>query len=149
MVHTAKKAIWSRVRRGFTLAEVLVATMIVGMCIAGAMVAIGTTTSLTSDSLQYTKATLLAQEVREWSMNTEYDDITDLRLTSVVPRDSLGAELPGYNNWSETIGVVYLNPNNITSTSASVTDVARISVVISFAETQVLQTSWLVVKDQP
>lgn len=136
---------------GFTIAEVLVATLIVGMCLAGGMVAIGTTTQLTSDSMQFTKATLLAQEVREWSMsqNTDFADITSLRLTNGVPRDSMGDTISGYPGWTETIAVEYVNPNNIATAVGSATDVARITVTLSYNGVETLTTSWLVVYDKP
>ncbi|HNX26385.1 MAG TPA: prepilin-type N-terminal cleavage/methylation domain-containing protein, partial [Phycisphaerae bacterium] len=96
-------------KKGFTLAEVLIASLIAGLCLAGAMTAISSNVQLTIQSEEMSQAVFLAQEIREWSLNISFASISTMAMSSVSPKDSEGETLAGYNGWTETITVTYVN----------------------------------------
>ena len=130
-------------KKAFTLAEVLIASLIAGICLAGAMTAISSNVELTLQSEEMSKAVFLAQEVREWSINIKFASITTMAATDVTPRDSEGIALAGYSGWKETITVTYLNPATL-ATSVAVTKMARVGVTVTLGGETVFSTSWLV-----
>ena len=130
-------------KKAFTLAEVLVASLIAGICLAGAMTAISSNVILTTQSEEMSRAVFLAQEVREWSMNISYASISTMAATDVTPRDSMGSALTGYSGWNETITVTYLDPATL-ATSGTTTTMARVAVTLGLGGQTVFSTSWLV-----
>lgn len=130
-------------RPAFTLAEVLIASLIAGLCLAAAMTAISSNVQLTMESEEMSSAVFLAQEVREWSINISYADISTMAMTDAAPRDSLGSAISGYSSWKETIVVTYVNPSTLAD-SGTATEMARVSVTLSLGGRTVFSTSWLV-----
>jgi hypothetical protein len=59
---------------GFTLYEVLFAVMILGMGIAGVMMAMGSAADLNGEGIRMTKASFLAQQIREWTLDVPFRD---------------------------------------------------------------------------
>lgn len=60
--------------RGFTLVEVLIAIMIMGLCVVAAMASIRASTMSTIAGTEMTQAVILAQGLREWTMNLPWND---------------------------------------------------------------------------
>lgn len=59
---------------GFTLVEVLFAVMILGMCIVAVLGSIHASTMATIAGTEMTQAVILAQGLREWTMNLPWND---------------------------------------------------------------------------
>ncbi len=157
-----------RENRGFTLIEVAVATVLVGLGVVALMVASGSATRVNDANHKLTQAVILVQELREWTLRLPFsdpdpedqgnppgpdgvdpqvfvDDLDDLMyVTFDPPRDGQGnaiADLPG---WSEIITLSWRNPDDVTNVvSAGTSDVIHVYVAIFFNGKEILKTTWL------
>ncbi len=159
-----------RSRRGFSLAEILVASMIVGIAVSAGMVAIESGTVANAAGQEVTQATFLAQEIREWTLRLPFrdpdpgdadnppgpdgsdpetfvDDLDDLKnVTYSPPRDANFSALAGLAGWSQQIALEWRDPDDLTTPVADgASDVVHVSVTVARGGRQVLRTGWLVV----
>jgi prepilin-type N-terminal cleavage/methylation domain-containing protein len=170
-----KRRTTQRVRGGFTLTEVAVATAIVGFGVAALMVSLAAGTRTNRASQQITQAVFLVQEIREWSLklafsdpdpNTEsnppgpdgtenpqvfVDDLDDLMgVTYSPPRDGEGQPIPSMAGWSETLTLTWRDPDNLTSVvGIGSSDIIHVQVDIFNQGHPVLSTGWLVARRSP
>ncbi len=145
-----------RRRRGFSLAEVVVSTLLVGVVLAGALNLLGATVRGRSNTALGDRARLLAEELLSEVLEYDYadpnelpvfgseaseaggnrdvfDDVDDFHNWDVTPpeyRD--GTAMPNLTNWRRRVLVEYVDPNDPTTGSASDQDVKRITVEVYF-----------------
>lgn len=156
-----------RSARGFTLIEVAVATMIIGIGMTALLVAVGANTRVNGYGAELTEATFLAQELHEWCSALPFsdpnpedandppgsdgsdppasiDDLDDLMgVTYSPPRDGEGYELYGMSGWSQTITLTWRDPNALTQTVADgASDVIHVQVDIGYKGRTVLTNRW-------
>jgi len=161
----------SSARGGFSLVEVAVATVIVGVGVTALMTALAAGTRTNRAGQELTQAVFLAQEIREWTLNLPFSDpdpadasnppgpdstspqvfVDDLDdLMNVVydpPRDGRGLAIAGMAGWSQTILLTWRNPSNLTSAVANgASDVIHVEVEIAHYGHPVLSTGWLVTR---
>jgi hypothetical protein len=72
------------------------------------------------------------------------DDLNGLSFGP--PRNAVGAAMTELAGWSESIAVAWADPNDLTRTSTTASDVLLVSVDISHRNVNVLSTSWLVTR---
>lgn len=158
-------------RRAFTLIEVVMATVIVGLGVAALLGSIASGTKANAGGQQLTTATFLAQEIREWTHRLPFkdpdpadalnppgsdgsdpqffvDDLDDLMgVTYSPPRDGRGNAIPGMVGWSETITMTWRTPSNLaTVVAAGTSDMIYVQVAVSYNGKPILTTGWLVSK---
>jgi len=154
---------------GFTLIEVAVATVIVGLALVSLMVAVQSNTRVNDAGRKLTVATFLADEIREWTVMLPFkdpdpadagnppgpdgsnpqvfvDDLDDLmNVTYCPPRDGTGQPIAGLPNWSQTIALTWVDPNSLsTPVTAGQSNVIRVDVDVACSGESVFATSWLV-----
>jgi hypothetical protein len=157
-----------RSRRGFTLIEAAMVTVIIGVGVVGMLELLAAGTLSNSKGTELTTAINLANNVREISLglafadpqqptvwNTKeasvalYDDIKDLDGESwSPPRDVRRQEILGYGNWRQIIKVDTVDPNDVKSDPRPKNPLevtARITVTVQRAGTDVYTMSWLAV----
>lgn len=130
-------------RGGFTLIEVAVATIIVGVGLAALMVSVESSTRVNDVGGKLAQGTFLAQEIREWTLALPFstpvagevhnapgpdggvdphvfvDDLDDFLgldgrgTTYKPPRDGMGVEISSLPDWSQTITLSWRDPNNV------------------------------------
>jgi len=161
--------------RGFTLAEVLVAALIIGIGFTAILASMGSSTSVNAASAEITQAVFLAQGVREWTANLPFrdpdtadagnppgpdsyvsgdvpyvDDLDDLlSATFTPPRNSFGQAITGLTGWSQTVSLTWRaegDPNTVVANGAS--DVIHVQVSISRDGSTVLSTGWLITDER-
>lgn len=147
---------------GFTLLEVMVATVIVGIGVAGMMAATQSNTRVNAAGGDLTQATYLLGEIREWSMKLPYadpnghapgadnppNDVSDfLNVTFTPPRDACGQQIAGLPGWSQVVRAQWKDPSSLqTNVTAGASDVVRITVTITHNGVARLASSWNVVR---
>lgn len=162
-------------RRGFTLAEAVVSTAIVAIGVTSLLVATKSGTQVNAAGRDITQATYLAQEVRERTLKLPFsdtdpgdahnppgpdstdpqdfvDDLDDLMgVTYCPPRNAVGDEIPGMDQWSQTIAITWRDPNNLAAILApGASDVVNVEVSISHQSKPILSCEWIVTrKEQP
>jgi prepilin-type N-terminal cleavage/methylation domain-containing protein len=161
-----------RVRGGFTLIEVAVATAIVGIGVAALMAALAAGTRTNRSGQQLAQAVFLLQEIREWSLKLPFsdpdpddygnppgsdgwdpqvwvDDLDDLMgVTYSPPRDGCGQPIASMVGWSQTITLTWRDPDNLTSIVAPGTsDIIHVKVDIYCGQgPPILSGGWLVAR---
>ena len=64
----------SRVRGGFTLIEVAVAIIVVGIAVVALMTAVAAGTRVSGADMNITQAAFIVQELREWTLRLPFSD---------------------------------------------------------------------------
>jgi Tfp pilus assembly protein PilV len=137
-----------RCRRGFTLIEAALTTVIIGVGVLALLqlLAAGTMSNVASTKL--TTATNLANNINEWSLRLRYDELRDAfnNKTFDPPKDALGNNLPDFSGWTQVVDVHYVDPNRITLAVADtqVEPTSRVSVRIEHNGKMIHETCWLV-----
>ena len=158
----------TRSRRGFTLIEAAMVTVIIGVGVVGMLELLAAGTMSNTKGTELTTAINLANNVREISLGLQFVDPED-PTTWNTPEASIGAfddikDLDGkvysppldvrrqpiasYVNWKQKIQVHTVDPNNVklalgTKDPREVT--ARVTVIIEHAGADVYTMSWLAV----
>lgn len=135
-----------RGRKGFSLIEVAVATVIIGLGVTALLSAVSAGTRSNRAGQQMTQAAFLAQEVREWSVRQNFDNLAS--ATNTPPHDALGNAITGLSDWTQDIVVTWRNPASIKTVSATATDMVYVEVTISHKNQNLLTTGWLVTRRQ-
>jgi prepilin-type N-terminal cleavage/methylation domain-containing protein len=166
----------SRRRRGFTFIEVAVATVVIGLGMAGLVSMMGASGKVNSSATELTTAMNLANNIHElterllytdghWGKETgetisncdSCDDLNGMApgsgSTTVV--DCVGQPMPtvagmDWSGWQQQISCALVDPTNVTqtiaSTDTSVNNVMRITCTIVHNSATVYQQSWIVVQ---
>jgi type II secretory pathway pseudopilin PulG len=139
---------------GFSLVEVMVSTVLVGVGLAAVLMATQSSTTVNQAARNSMAAAYLAEEVREWTLQLAFedpdgdegdvlepdssdaatgpDDINDLRgAVFAPPRSATGAILEGMPGWSQVITVDWKAPASLcTTVEPGCSDVVRVTVTI-------------------
>jgi len=125
-------------RGGFTLLEIAVATIIIGVGLTALMATMRAGTSANSSSNKLTTSLFLAQNIHEWTRRLPFrdpdpedagnppgpdggtspqdfvDDVDDLMdVTFCPPRDGTGAKILSLPDWSQTITMTWREPDDL------------------------------------
>jgi len=154
-------------RGGFSLIEVMLAAVLIGVGVVAVMVAVASGTKVNAAGANITRACYLAQEIREWTLmlpfsdrdpadqdnppgpdgsDPQVDDLDDLiDVTYSPPRDATGNVLTDLPGWSQQIALEWKDPDSLqTTVAAGSSDVIRVAVTIHSHGRPVLNTGWLV-----
>ena len=164
----------SKGRGAFSLVEVALATVIVGIGIVAVIASLQAGSRVNGAGRDLTQAVFLAQEIREWTVRLPFrdpdpgdannppgpdgispqtfvDDLDDLYdpagLVYCPPRDGLGLPISGMTGWSQVLMLSWRDPNGLTATvSPGASTIINVKVSVRFRGKEVLATSWLVAK---
>ena len=133
--------------RAFTLIEVCVAIVIVGVAITALMTGIASGTRVNDAGQNLTEGIFLTQEVREYTLGQSFTNVCALGGTSYSPPiDGQGQTMGQLSGWSQAIGVTYMNPAAPATPGNVPPDLILVTVTISRNNAQVMSTSWLVAR---
>jgi prepilin-type N-terminal cleavage/methylation domain-containing protein len=154
-------------RRGFTLIESAMVTVIVGVGVVGMLQLLATGTMTNHEGTELTMSINLASNVREMSLgmvyydpqqptawNTreatvaEWDNIMDLDgAVFAPPLDARRQPISGYPDWSQAVDVESVSAENVTVAVPDTTTepAARVTVSIRRHGIPVYKVSWLAV----
>jgi len=162
------KHLEARRPKGFTLAEVLMATLVMGVGVAGIMGALRSGTQVNTYASDMSQAVLLAQELRECMGHLPFsdtdaehqenppgldeasisyaDDMDDYNhQTFCPPVSSMGDSLTNMSRWSQTVDITWKNDNNIAAgVSDGASDTAYVKITIRCDGEVILTTGWIV-----
>ena len=162
-----------RTRGGFTLVEIVVATVLIGLAMAAMMVSVASNTRVNDAGTKLTQASFLAQEIREWTLTLPFrdqdpgdqgnppgsdgtspqtwvDDLDDLMdVTYCPPRDGQGYAISSLPEWSQTITLTWRDPNDLTTTvTAGTSDVIYVNVDVKYVNKLITSSGWLVARKE-
>ena len=137
-------------RRGFTLIEAMMVTVIIGVGVMGMLQLLAAGTMVNSDSTERTTAVHLVNNFNEKVVRTPYANLRTL-ATSIPkeynpPVDGMNRVLNEYSEWSQVVTVRYVNPQNLSFTvpDTQIEPTTQVTVKIMRNGKQVYQTSWIV-----
>ena len=159
-------------RAGFTLIEVLLAVIILGMGITASIHTIMSGTTMSMDSDKMTTANFLASEVGEWTRTLPFsdqdpsdwlnppgpdsegpygpyvDDVDDLLgATFSPPLNAAGVPIKGMDGWSQKILMTWRDRSNPSiEVDPGTSDLIYIQAVIAFRGEVILSTGWLLAR---
>lgn len=139
-------------RRGFTLIEAALATVIIGLGVVAMMqlLAAGTISNVAGTKL--TTASNLANSINEWSLRVGYGQLrsTFNDKSFDPPKDARGTNLTGFGGWKQVVDVHYVNPDRITVAVADAQEepTSRITVSVQHNGETVHTASWVVTANQ-
>jgi prepilin-type N-terminal cleavage/methylation domain-containing protein len=141
-------------RRGLSLLEVMISTVLVGVCLVAALRALGMTlftqTGMTDDAVAACLAEDLLYEVlqKHYSdpsgdsalqvdgdeaaeQKSSFDDVDDYHgWQENPPQDESGQAIPGFDDWTRSVRVELVEPADPTKVSASDQGLKRITVEV-------------------
>jgi prepilin-type N-terminal cleavage/methylation domain-containing protein len=134
-------------KHGFTLIEVLIATLLVGLAIASLLVANGSFTKANAAATDLSTAEFLIEQVRECSISVNYDDLYGLEhFDNVVfspPISADGESLNDFAAFSEQITVENVSKSNFEQVVAYDSSFIRVTVKVFLNSKQISSASWL------
>jgi prepilin-type N-terminal cleavage/methylation domain-containing protein len=158
-------------RRGFTLIECAIVTVIVGVGTVAVLQLMASGTMSNAESSELTTGLNMANDIKElsrglafddptlpanWGAETgessiaAYDDLDDLDgVTFSPPIDARRLSLSTFTNWKQTVTVETVNPASIsTSTTKGSQPINRLTVKVYKNDNEVCQLTWLVSEAQ-
>ena len=153
---------------GFTLAEVLMAALVMGVGLTAIMGALRSGTQVNTYATDVSQAVFLAQELRECTAHLSFsdpdseqqdnppgldeasislaDDLDDYNHQAFSPPvSSIGDSLTDMSRWSQAIDITWKDDNDIaTNVSDGASDTAYVKVTIRHDGQVVLTTGWIV-----
>jgi prepilin-type N-terminal cleavage/methylation domain-containing protein len=142
-------------RRGFTLIEAMMVTVIIGVGVMSMLQLLATGTMANGESTELTTAVQLANNINELCVRTKYQNLRTAVATSAgrlydPPIDGRGQPLVGYGGWTQFVTVVYVEPHRLTVAvpDSQVEPTSRVSVEIRRNGKAVYSTSSVVAAAQ-
>lgn len=152
---------------GFSLAEVLMATVVLGIGMAAIMGALRSGTQVSAGASDMSQAVLLAQELRERMGQLPFsdadsadagnppgldeasisyaDDLDDYNHQTFCPPISSMGDFMDTPRWSQTVDITWKNDNNIAAgVGDGASDTAYVKITIRHDGEVVLTTGWIV-----
>jgi Tfp pilus assembly protein PilV len=141
----------TRVRRGFTLIEAALTTMIVGVGLVATMSLLAAGTSSNIDGTATTTGVNLAKNIRELTLKSTFAEVRAMNgRTFNPPVDSRGTQVVGFNNWTQSIVVQPVDRDRL---SADIVDanphVVRVTVRVHNNGSYVNELTWYRFRPMP
>jgi prepilin-type N-terminal cleavage/methylation domain-containing protein len=129
-------------KHGFTLIEVLIATLLVGLAIASLLVANGSFTKANAAATDLSTAEFLIEQVRERSISVNYDDLYGLEHSG-TPINADGESLNDFAAFREQITVENVSKSNFELPGANDSGFIRVTVKVFLNSKEISSARWL------
>jgi prepilin-type N-terminal cleavage/methylation domain-containing protein len=106
---------------GFSLIEVAVATVIIGLGVTALLLSVGAGTSVNDSGQELTQASFLAGEVREWVSNQSFATLSALASPTTFnpPQDGSGNPITDMPGWSQAVTITWRSNANLNNNVAA------------------------------
>ena len=134
--------------KAFTLVEVMIALMILGIAIVSLIAANSSMTTVNGAGIELSTAEFLIEQIREYSAVKTFNNIAALNGSSFSPPiDATGEELSDMTNYQQQITVVHVQNTNLELIDAGATsDFLKITVEVSLNNEPISSCSWIKAK---
>jgi len=134
-------------RKGFTLAEVLIAMILIGLAIASLVASNISFTRANGDAANLSTAEFLLEQIREFTTTVEYDDLHDLAGTFPPPIEVDGTPFPptDFPGFTQQVIVENVSPADFQQVAPPPPDskFVRITVTVSLNAKPICSSSWI------
>src|SRR5687768_1644559 len=130
---------------GFTLIEVAIATVIIGVGFTATLQLLAAGTVSNKEGTELTTAIHLAGNIHEASLQAEYADQFALEGVHNPPKDANLRAMADMNGWRQVVDVRYVDRNLLTTAvpDTQVEPTARVTVTVERNGSFVYSTSWI------
>ncbi len=131
-------------RRGFTLIEVSITTVIIGVGVLALVELLATGTVSNVRGAEMTTGINLAKNIRELALQKTFDELPGMHNASYSPPvDSREVVLSDMSGWTQVVKVESVDPNLLTTALADDTpDAVRVTATISRSGREVCDLTW-------
>ncbi|HOT73939.1 MAG TPA: prepilin-type N-terminal cleavage/methylation domain-containing protein [Anaerohalosphaeraceae bacterium] len=133
----------NRRRRGFTLVEVLVAVLLVGLAIASLVATSGAFTIKNGAAVDLSTAEFLIEEIRERTAMMGFDELAAMKEASYCPPiDVNGEQLEDFGVFGQQVRVECVGGADLDEITES-SDFVRVTVTITKNGRPISSASWI------
>jgi len=132
---------------GFSLVEAVVAIIFVGLGLAGMLASLSSGTRATQGGYELTQASFLAREIREYTLDLPFDELTSGTYSPCV--DGQGDEMAfaDSGNWQQRLTVSRRLEDNLQAVDTTGTsDVKHVQAEVLYKGEPALSVGWLVTR---
>jgi type II secretory pathway pseudopilin PulG len=131
-------------RRGFTLIEAALTTVIIGVGVMAMLELLATGTASNVDSAQLTTATNLAKQIREITIQKTFAEILAMDGDAYnPPQDGSGLEMNTLAGWEQAVRIQPVDARRLTlNIIDDDPEAVRVTVTINHNGTKVTEASW-------
>jgi prepilin-type N-terminal cleavage/methylation domain-containing protein len=130
-------------KKGFTLIEILIAVVLLGLAMAAIVASNIAFTQATTQAAQLSTAEFLIEQIRELTALLSYDDVDDFNgVIFNPPVDSLQRQLTSFSDYSQVIEVKNVSDSDFQQVVAD-SNFIRVTVGILYDNTEIMNTSWI------
>ncbi len=143
----------NRCKRGFTLVEVLVAVLLVGLAIASLVATSGAFTMKNGAAVDLSTAEFLIEEIRERTAMMGFDELAAMmgfdelsamkEASYCPPIDMNGEQLEDFGVFGQQVRVVYVKESNLSDEITESSDFVRVTVTITKNGRPISSASWI------
>ncbi|CAA9445280.1 MAG: hypothetical protein AVDCRST_MAG64-4483 [uncultured Phycisphaerae bacterium] len=132
-------------RRGYTLIEVAIATVIIGVGFTATLQLLAAGTVANREAAELTTAIHLAGNIHEASLRRSYTTMFGLETSHNPPVDANLRTMTGMAGWQQVVDVTYVDRNMVTNPvpDTQVEPTARVTVTVNRNGNFVYRTSWI------
>ncbi len=128
---------------GFTLLEVTLSIIIVGLGVASLMLLMASETKVNAIGNTMSTATFLANQMRAMTDQVPFDGLTAYNGVSYNGVDAQGNPIPGMEAYTEQINVQPVDPVSLTIYIGTDPKAVIMTVIILYNHKQITKISWL------
>jgi len=128
---------------GFTLIEVAIAIIIVGLSITSLMMLLSSGTTVNHYSNDMSTAVFLADQLRNMTDQVNFDNLQDYHQQSFNGVDADQNPVAGLQGYQQTITVQPINPDDLTIYIGPDPQAVLITAVVKQKNTELTRISWL------
>lgn len=143
MTALKRKLITERTAKGFTLIEVTLSLVIVGLGIAALMVLLGSGTQVNKYGNDLATSVFLAQELRSMTDEVTFIDLLSYNGSTYNGVDAGGSELAGMGNYQQQLQVWAVNPEDLTLYVGDEVEAVVITAKVLHDGEEVTRISWI------
>lgn len=134
----------TRGRMGFTLVEVLVAVLLVGLAIASLVATSGAFTMQNGAAVDLSTAEFLIEEIREWTATKGFGDLAEMKEAIYCPPIDANEELlEDFGAFGQQVQVVYVDESDLSNAITGPSDFVRVTVTITKNGRPISSASWI------
>ena len=135
-------------RGGFTLTEAAVATIFVGLGMAGMLSSLSSGTRATKGGYDLTRAGFLIREIREHTFAIPFDDLVSRTYTQCIDGQGDVMNFADSGQWQQKITISRRLENDLESIDATNTShVKYVQASILYKGQSILEAGWLVTSE--
>jgi prepilin-type N-terminal cleavage/methylation domain-containing protein len=133
-----------RCRKGFSLVEILISIILVGLSITALVIASNSFTQANAAGADISTAEFLIEQIRERTAVMPFDDLLALNgETYSPPEDANRGALPALSAFSQEVAATYVNPSDFTTAAGGATPFIRMTVTVALNGRPISSASWI------